>query len=128
MKYYVSKTVEGDFNEIIAKVSADLAKIGFGILTTIDVQKTLKNKIDVDFKPYVILGACNPRFASKALWLEDKLGVLLPCNVVVIDQGDGKIEVAAMEPVSFMNGIGNEKLLLLAKEVSEQVEQVIANL
>jgi len=88
----------------------------------------LKEKIGVDFKPYTILGACNPTFAHEALKLEDKLGVILPCNVVVIDQGNGLIEVAAMEPMAMMEGIGNEKLTALATEVAKKMEGVISSL
>ena len=94
MKYFTSKTLYGEFDAVIEKVTAALKEIGFGIITIIDVKATLKEKIDVDFKPYTILGACNPHFANKALRMEDKLGVILPCNVVVIDQGGGTIEVA----------------------------------
>ncbi len=128
MKYYVSKVIEGKFDELIEKVTSALNGIGFGVLTTIDVSSTLKTKIDFDLKPYVILGACNPHFASKAIMLEDKLGVLLPCNVVVIDQGQGKIEVAALEPIALMTGIGNNDLLSLAGEVSKKIEYMVLSL
>ncbi len=128
MKYYVSKVIEGKFDEVIEKVTSALNGIGFGVLTTIDVSSTLKTKIDFDLKPYVILGACNPHFASKAIMLEDKLGVLLPCNVVVIDQGQGKIEVAALEPIALMTGIGNNDLLSLAGEVSKKIEYMVLSL
>jgi uncharacterized protein (DUF302 family) len=128
MKYFVSKTIEGEYNATIEKVTAALKEIGFGVLTTIDVRKTLKEKIDFDFKPYIILGACNPHFASKALSMEDKLGVLLPCNVLVIDQGDGKIEVAAMEPAAMIESIGNQELTQLAAEVSQRIEHMVNNL
>ncbi len=128
MHYYISKTIEGLFDETIERVSESLKKYGFGVLTTIEVHKTLKEKIDADFKPYTILGACNPQFANKALRLEDKLGVLLPCNVVVIDQGDGKIEVAAMEAKLMIQSIGNIELNLLANAVSGMMEQMINEL
>jgi uncharacterized protein (DUF302 family) len=125
MKYYVSKTIEGEFSATIDRVTASLKEIGFGVLTTIDVSKTLKEKINYDFKPYVILGACNPHFASKALNIEDKLGVLLPCNVVIIDQGNGLIEVAAMEAATMVEGIGKPELTSLAAEVSQRIEKMV---
>lgn len=128
MQYFISKTIEGQFDETIEHVTESLKKLGFGVLTTIEVHKTLKEKIDADFKPYTILGACNPHFANKAMRLEDKLGVLLPCNVVVIDQGDGKIEVAAMEAKLMIQSIGNKELDPLAQEVSNMLEQMINEL
>jgi len=128
MKYFVSKTIQGEYETVIEKVTAALKEIGFGIITTIDVKATLKEKINDDFKPYIILGACNPHFASRALRLEDKLGVILPCNVVVIDQGDGLIEVAAMEPLGMIEAIGNSELSSLAAEVSQKMEGVITAL
>lgn len=128
MKYYISKTIQGEFNPAIEKVTLALKEIGFGVLTTIDVSKTLREKIGFEYKPYVILGACNPHFASKALGMEDKLGVLLPCNVVVIDQGDGTIEIAALEPVAMIEAIGNAELTLLAAEISQRIENMIISL
>jgi uncharacterized protein (DUF302 family) len=128
MHYFISKTIEGQFDETIERVTESLKKVGFGVLTTIHVHKTLKEKIDADFKPYTILGACNPQFANKALRLEDKLGVLLPCNVVVIDQGNGQIEVAAMEAKLMIQSIGNNDLTPLAREVSQMMEQMINGL
>lgn len=128
MKYYISKTIQGEFKPVIDKVTLALKEIGFGVLSTIDVSHTLKEKIGVDYKPYVILGACNPHFASQALGMEDKLGVLLPCNVVVIDQGDGTIEVAAVEPVAMIEAIGNAELTMLAKQISQRIENMIKSL
>jgi uncharacterized protein (DUF302 family) len=128
MNYYISKTIEGQFDETIIRVTEALKSIGFGVLTTINVHQTLKEKINADFKPYTILGACNPQFANQALRLEDKLGVILPCNVVVIDQGGGKIEVAAMEPKAMMEGIKNKELNLLADEVSSRIGGMIMGL
>jgi uncharacterized protein (DUF302 family) len=125
MKYFTSKTLNGEFDAVIVKVTAALKEIGFGIITTIDVKATLKEKIDVDFKPYTILGACNPHFANKALRMEDKLGVILPCNVVVIDQGGGTIEVAAMEPLGMIEMIGNDELTALAADISARIGIVI---
>jgi uncharacterized protein (DUF302 family) len=128
MHYYITTTIEGQFDETIDRVTDSLKTYGFGVLSVINVHKTLKEKIDVDFKPYTILGACNPQFANKALRLEDKLGVLLPCNVVVIDQGNGQIEVAAMEPNMMMHIVDNEELHQLANEVSSQLTQMINGL
>lgn len=128
MNYFVSKTIEGNFEQVIEHVTNELKFIGFGVLTIIDVKKTLKMKINDDFKPYTILGACNPHFASKALRLEDKLGVLLPCNVVIIEQAPNVIEVAAMDALTMVGGLGNEKLTDLAKEVSCKMEKMINDL
>jgi uncharacterized protein (DUF302 family) len=128
MNYYLSKTINGEFDQTIEKVTEALKAIGFGVLTTINVQKTLKEKINADFKPYTILGACNPHFANKALRLEDKLGVILPCNVVVIDQGGGKIEVAAMEPVAMMQSLENDELDSITNEISQLLAKMIQEL
>lgn len=125
MNYFFSKTINGQFDAVVQQVTAALKEIGFGIITTIDVKATLKEKIDADFKPYTILGACNPHFANKALRLEDKLGVILPCNVVVIDQGDGKIEIAAMEPLGMIQAIGNDQLTELAADISKRIGAVV---
>jgi uncharacterized protein (DUF302 family) len=128
MNYYISKTIKGDFEQTIEYVTERLKAVGFGVLTTINVQKTLKEKIDADFKPYTILGACNPHYANKLLRIEDKLGVILPCNVVVIDQGDGMIEVAAMDPNGMMQSIQNDDLNSLAGEVRALLVEMINNL
>lgn len=128
MKYYTSKLVQGNFDTVIQHVTEALKGIGFGVITTIDVKSTLKEKINDDFKSYTILGACNPHFASKALRLEDKLGVILPCNVVVIDQGEQTIEVAAMEPLGMVEAMGNPELTKLAAEISQKLETMIKQL
>lgn len=128
MRYFISKTLTGEFDQVKEQVTVALKEIGFGIISLIEVDKTLKEKIGADFKRYTILGACNPHFAHKALQLEDKLGVLLPCNVLVIDQGDGKIEVAAMEPMAMMQSIKNEQLTVLALEITTQMEKMILSL
>lgn len=128
MHYYNSKTIRGDFDETIDKVTEGLKTIGFGLVSVINVSATLKEKINDNFKPYIILGACNPHFASKALRLEDKLGVLLPCNVVIIDQGEGQIEVAAMEPLEMIAAMGNEELTALAVEISSRMKAFIQSL
>jgi uncharacterized protein (DUF302 family) len=128
MNYYLSKTIKGKFHETIDHITELLKEEGFGILTEIDVKKTLKKKLDVDYKNYVILGACNPHLALRAFQSEDKIGTLLPCNVSVIDQGQGHIEVAVMDAVNLMSHIGNPELEVLAIEVSERMERVLLKL
>jgi len=129
MSYYFNKVLNGrSFDEAIEQVTEELKKEGFGVLTEIDVKETLKKKIDVDFKKYKILGACNPHFAYKALQSEDKIGVFLPCNVIVEEHEDGKIEVSAVDPISSMSTVENEALGALASEVREKLIKVIENL
>jgi uncharacterized protein (DUF302 family) len=128
MKYYVSKIINGKYHPTIEKVTQLLQEEGFGVITEIDVKKTLKNKLGVDYKNYIILGACNPNLALRAFTAEDKIGTLLPCNVTVIDQGEGKIEVAIMDAVNMMSHIGNPELEVLAIEVSERMDRVLMNL
>lgn len=128
MQYYISKTIEGKFAEIIEKVTGFLSEEGFGVLTQIDVSKTLKKKLDVDYKNYVILGACNPHLALRAFQAEDKIGTLMPCNVIVIDQGEGMVEVAAMDANSLMSQIGNPDLNVLALEASKRLTRVLNKL
>jgi uncharacterized protein (DUF302 family) len=128
MRYYLSKTIKAKFDDTIIKVTGLLKEEGFGVLTEIDVKKTLKTKLDVNYKPYVILGACNPHLALRAFQSEDKIGTLLPCNVTVIDQGQGNIEVAIMDAVTLMSSIGNPELEVLASEVSEKMERILLKL
>ena len=128
MQYYQSKTVKGDYNKVIDKITGLLKDEGFGVLTEIDVKETLKKKLDVDFKPYKILGACNPEFAHQAFQAEDKIGALLPCNVIVIDQGEGNIEVAIMDAEAMMKQVGNPDLEKIAGEVSKRMEGVLEKL
>jgi len=128
MSYYFAKILDMPFQEAIDKVSAELKKEGFGILTQIDVQETLKKKLDVDFRKYYILGTCNPPFAHRALQAEPRIGLMLPCNVVVQETADGKIEVAAIDPVASMQAVGNRKLLEVAQEVRGKLKKVIDNL
>lgn len=127
MKYYLNKTVNYTFEEAIIKVTALLKDHGFGVLNTIDIKETLKKKIDVDFKRYTILGACNPHSAYKALSLEDKLGVLLPCNIIVIEQDSG-IEVCAIDPYSMMGQLGNPDLIPIAEEVNKHFQEIFEKL
>ncbi len=126
MEYYISKTIDGKFEETIERVTELLAEEGFGIMTEIDVKQTLKNKLDVDYKDYVILGACNPHLALRAFQSDDKIGTLLPCNMIVIDQGEGKIEVAAMNASTLMNQIGIPALNVLALEATKRLKRVLS--
>ena len=128
MSYSHSKKIKGDFEKIIEKVTEELKKEGFGVLTQIDVTNTLKEKIDVDFKKYRILGACNPHFAHKALLEEEKIGVMLPCNVIVVESGEGEYEVSAVSPMASMQAIKNEKLGAIANEVEQKLIDVINRL
>ncbi len=128
MSYYFSKTVNKNFDEAIEHVTDELKKEGFGVLTQIDVQDTLKKKLDVDFKKYRILGACNPNFAYQALQSEDKIGTMLPCNVIVQQNADGKVEVSAVDPVASMASVKNDSLGAVAKQVRDKLESVINNL
>ncbi|HAT65731.1 MAG TPA: hypothetical protein DCS66_14255 [Flavobacteriaceae bacterium] len=128
MKYYFNKTVNGTFEDVIDKVTQRLKGEGFGILTEIDVTETLKKKLDVDFKKYRILGACNPPYAHKALQAEDKIGTMLPCNVIVQEIKAGTIEVAAVNPMASMQAVENEKLNEVANEITAMLENVIEKL
>jgi uncharacterized protein (DUF302 family) len=128
MNYYFNKTLQGNFDDIIVKVTQGLKDQGFGILTEIDVQETLKNKLDVDFKKYKILGACNPPYAHKALLAEDKIGTMLPCNVIVQEVKNGTIEIAAVNPMASMQAVENKKLEKLAEEITEKLEIFIKKL
>ncbi len=128
MSYSFSKILDCSFDDAIERVTAHLAEAGFGVLTTIDVKATLKKKIDVDFQPYTILGACNPGFAHKALLAEDKIGTMLPCNVIVQEMADGKIEVAAVDPMASMMAVQNEALGDIASQVQTMLKNVIEGL
>ncbi|MCH7771295.1 MAG: DUF302 domain-containing protein [Bacteroidetes bacterium] len=123
MNYGFSKTVDLSFEDTINKVTEELKKEGFGILTTIDIKETLKNKIDVDFKKYTILGACNPTLAHKALQAEEEIGLLLPCNVIVYEK-EGKSTVSVFDPSLMSKVVENEKLDSIAEEVKEKLERV----
>jgi uncharacterized protein (DUF302 family) len=128
MSYHFTKTLTGDFEQTIQKVTETLAGFGFGVLTTIDVQATMKKKINEDIRPYTILGACNPKLAFRALAAENKIGTMLPCNVVVQQIADGSIEVSAVDPAASMSAIENDTLGALALEVQDLLKQVIAAL
>ncbi|MCH7820210.1 MAG: DUF302 domain-containing protein [Candidatus Marinimicrobia bacterium] len=128
MNYYFNKDVDYSFDTAIEKVSDALGKEGFGILTQIDVKETLKKKLDVDFYRYQILGACNPAFAYKALQTEDKIGTMLPCNIIVQEKGEGKVEVSAVDPLASMQAIENPDLKVIAEEVRDKLKLVIDRL
>ena len=124
-KYYLNKTVDQPLDEATTNVLNALQEEGFGVLTEIDVQATFKKKLDVDYHPYVILGACNPGFAYQALQADDKIGTMLPCNVIVQQVGEGKTEVIAIDPVASMQAVKNDQLFALAEEVRECLGRVI---
>ena len=125
MSYYFNKTVALGFDEAIEKVKAELKKEGFGVLTEIDVKRTLHEKLGVDFRPYRILGACNPPFAYKALMTEDKIGTMLPCNVIVQELAPGRVEVAAIDPLASMAAVKNEDLGAIGLEVREKLKKAV---
>ena len=126
MSYYIAKTVSGPFDAVVADVTARLKTQGFGVLTDVDVQATLKSKLGVDTPKYRILGACNPRFAHEALKIEERLGVLLPCNVIVRESTDRRVEVASIDPVSAMQRTDNPALRATAEEVRRLLAEAIA--
>lgn len=129
MSYYFSTTLKNvTFETAKEKVIEALKKEGFGVLTTIDVKTTLKKKLDVDFKPYEILGACNPHFAYKALSAEDKIGIMLPCNVIIEENKNGTIEVSAVDPIASMGAVENPNLEEIAQEVQQKLKRVIDSL
>lgn len=128
MSYYISTTVHASFQHALAKVEEALKEQGFGVISRIDIQDALKTKIGVDFRPYTILGACNPSLAYEALKLEDKVGTMLPCNVVVQARGPDETEIAAIDPVASMQAIDNPELKKAADEVRGRLDAVIRNL
>ncbi len=128
MEYYFSKTITGSFDDAIQKVTEALKAEGFGILTEIDIKATLKKKLDVDFYNYKILGACNPPFAYKALLAEDKIGTMLPCNVIVQEKVLGQVEVSAVDPAASMQAIENKVLAGIAAEIRGMLQKVIEQL
>tara|TARA_R110002072_G_scaffold172220_2_gene326155 strand:+ start:1075 stop:1464 length:390 start_codon:yes stop_codon:yes gene_type:complete len=129
MNYYFEKTLTNvGFEQAIEKVTEELKKEGFGVLTEIDIKATLKEKLDVDFYNYRILGACNPPFAYKALQAEDKIGTMLPCNVIVQEKEAGRIEVSAVDPAASMSAVENEALNEVASQVRDKLKKVIDQL
>ncbi len=125
--YGFSKEVDLTYEEAIEKVTLELSKEGFGVLTEIDVKATLKKKLDVDFRPYKILGACNPPFAYKALQAEEQIGLMLPCNFIVYVNDEGKTIVAAIDPIASMQAVQNESLGEVAQTIQQKIINVIAN-
>lgn len=125
MDYHFSKTVSLPFDDAIARATDVLQQHGFGVLTTIDVKATLKKKLDVDFRPYTILGACNPTFAYKALQCEPHIGTMLPCNVIVQDTGEGNVEISAVDPIASMSAVENPDLGAVAYAVEDLLKKVI---
>jgi uncharacterized protein (DUF302 family) len=128
MEYYFSKTIAGSFENAVQKVTEVLKTEGFGILTEIDIKATLKKKLDVDFYNYKILGACNPPYAYKALLAEDKIGTMLPCNVIVQEKVQGQVEVSAVDPVASMLAIENKELQGIATEIRAKLQKVIGQM
>lgn len=125
MSYYFSKMLEGPFDDAVVKVKAALAREGFGVISEIDIRQTLKTRIGVEFRPYVILGACNPALAHEALLLEDKVGLMLPCNVIVQEADDSLIEVAVIDPAASMQSIDNQALKAQAALVGEKLQAAL---
>lgn len=128
MNYYINKTIRADFDEAVELVTEALKEKGFGILSEIDISEKMREKMDVEFRKYKILGACNPPFAFKALQHEDKVGTLLPCNVILQEVGEGMVEVAAVDPVASMISISNPGLTKIAEEVRDIFEELIEEL
>lgn len=128
MTYYINKTISANFEETIDTVTEKLKKEGFGVLSEIDIQHKLNEKLDVDFRKYKILGACNPESAYKAIQQEDKIGVMLPCNVIVQEVGENRVEVAAVNPLASMMAVNNKELKVIAKEIKTKLEKVISSL
>lgn len=125
MSYYFARMIEASFEDAVSRTREALKAEGFGVISEIDVQKTLKSKIDVDFRPYLILGACNPAMAYEALQVEDKVGTMLPCNVVVQQLAEGRVEVAAIDPVASMRAIGNPALTEKAAEIAAKLQSAL---
>ena len=128
MAYYYSKTLRTSFDDAVEKVTASLSAEGFGVISEIDLHEKIKHKLGVDFKRYRILGACNPAYSYRALQAEDKIGVMLPCNVLVIEQGEGNIEIAAVNPSEAMGAVHNETVRQVATEVGEKLRKVLDRL
>ncbi len=128
MKYYFEKTLNCPFDEAITRVTEALATEGFGLLTDIDVKATMKKKLDIDFRNYRILGACNPQYAHKALTAEDKIGTMLPCSVIVQQHENRSVEVAIIDPIASMQAVENASLVPIATEVQAKLKRVVENL
>lgn len=128
MSYYTTKVIKTDFESAIEKVTETLKSEGFGIISTIPIHEKLNEKLGVDFKKYIVLGACNPEFAYKALQIEDKIGVMLPCNVIVQEQSAGEVEVSAINPMESMQAVNNANLEDIAGEITARLIRAINHL
>jgi len=128
MKYYINKTITANFDQAIELVTEALKTEGFGVLSEIDIQQKLKEKLDVDFRKYKILGACNPPNAYKALQIEDEIGTMLPCNVIVQEIDENQVEVAAVNPVASMMAVDNKEIAVIASDIKIKLERVIKSL
>ncbi len=127
MSYYASRTLHVDFDEAVERITRSLKEQGFGIITEIDLKATFRKKLNKDFRQYKILGACNPNYAFEALQREDKIGTMLPCNVIVQERGAGEVEIAAVNPVASMQAVGNEELKQVAGQVEKMLEAAVRN-
>lgn len=128
MEYYLTRVIHSTFEEAIARVTEELKHEGFGILTEIDVKETLKKKLGVEFRNYKIFGACNPPFAYQAFQAEDKIGILLPCNVIIQEKGEGLVEVSTINPLETMTHIGNNKIIEIANQIYLKLKKVLETL
>jgi len=128
MSYHITKVIKGSFDETRERVIEALKDVGFGVITEVNMKEKLKEKLDVDFKQYVILGACNPGFAYEAVQMEEELGVLLPCNLVVIDKEDGRTQVSAIDAAKMMSVVGNLELEKIAETVNQRLKQALESL
>ena len=128
MNYYLSKTVKGDFKEVREKTIESLKDVGFGVISEINMSEKFKEKLGIDFREYIILGACNPGFAHEAVKIEEELGVLLPCNVALISQDDGSVKVAAIDAAVMMSVVENENLDTISGRVNERLKTALLNL
>jgi len=127
MKYYINKTIKADIDTATIIITQELQKEGFGIVTQFDVNQALKEKLNVDFRPYRIMGACNPTFAHKSILTEDKIGAILPCNVMLQELENG-VEIAIINPVSMVSDINNDEMKSIALQISEKMHRVISNI
>jgi uncharacterized protein (DUF302 family) len=125
MAYYFSKTIRSTFDKAVEKVTAALATEGFGVISEVDLHEKIKYKLGVDFKKYRILGACNPAYSYRALQAEDKIGIMLPCNALVIDQGDNNMEIAVVNPADAMISVDNDVVKEVASEVGEKLRKAL---
>lgn len=125
MKYYIDKTVNGSFEHVVEKIKLVLPDYGFGVVTEFDIDEKLKNKLGVDFRPYKVIGACNPKYAYEALQIEPLIGTMLPCNIIVQLVGESRVQIAAVDPIASMAAIDNEKLKVAAEFIKAQLVEII---